>query len=47
MQLERHANGRRSVNVKPVSHHDGCSMERFIEGEARCQGTLLPELLDD
>jgi hypothetical protein len=35
------------VNVKPVSHQYKCKLKRFIEGEDRGQGTLLPELQDD
>ena len=35
------------VNVESVSHHLGCKMKRFIEGEDRSQATFLPELLDD
>jgi transposase len=31
----------------PVSHQYERQMKRFIEGECRGQGTLLPELLDD
>jgi transposase len=31
----------------PVSHQYERQMKRFIEGEYRGQGTLLPELLDD
>jgi hypothetical protein len=36
-----------TVNVEPVSHHYGCYMMRFIEGEDRAQGTLLSWHLDD
>lgn len=36
-----------SVSVESVSHHYGCHMKRFIEGEERGQGTLMPEHLDD
>jgi transposase len=42
-----HVNGISPVNVESVSHHLGCQMKRFIEGEDRGQSTFLPELLDD
>jgi hypothetical protein len=46
-RTSQRVNGGLWVNVKPVSHQYGCQMKRFIEGEDRGQGTLLPELLDD